>query len=418
MNKICILGLGYIGLPTMATLGTTGYKVIGVDINESIVEKIKNRRISTKEPNLDNTINTLLSKKQIKVKSSPEESDAFIITVPTPLTINKQCNLSYVISALNSIIPLIKKGNIIIIESTIPPGTTNNILKPKIEKTNFTVGKDVYLAHCPERVLPGNIMYELVYNNRIIGGCTVDCSRKVLQIYESFVKGKIMLTDSTTAEMTKLVENTFRDVNIAFANELAMICNRLDINVLEVIKLANKHPRVNILQPGPGVGGHCLAIDPYFIIEKMPKLSKIISLARTINNYMPFYIVSIVNKLLHYKTNSKITILGLSYKGNISDTRRSPAINIYNLLKDQGYNLSVYDPLVNHNKIRTSNLNMAIKDSDLMLILSDHDEFKKIDFKDITKKMNKKIVFDTKNIISRDDLADSDIIVKNLGNHF
>jgi UDP-N-acetyl-D-mannosaminuronic acid dehydrogenase len=418
MKKICVVGLGYIGLPTAAMFALSGHQVVGVDVNQKVVEKLNRGEVHIEEPGLDKVVKNMVDAGKIVAKTAPEESDVFIIAVPTPNNDDKykSCDLSYVLAATESIIPFLKKGNTIIVESTIAPRTTDDFVKPMIENAGFEVGQDVYLAHCPERVLPGKIMEELIHNNRIVGGCTSKCAEKAAEVYRSFVKGEILITDAKTAEMSKLMENTFRDVNIALANELVKVCNSLDINALEVIRLANKHPRVNLHQPGPGVGGHCLAVDPYFIIEKAPELARIISLARETNNSMPHYVVSKVKQLTEDIENAKIAVLGITYKGNIDDMRESPAIEVIELLEKEGFEIAIHDPHVETNELELVSLNKAVKDADMILILADHDEFKAIDYDELAKEMRTPILFDTKNIIDTMKYEADKIQVRNLGN--
>ena len=288
----------------------------------------------------------------------------------------------------------LEKGNTVIIESTIAPMSMDDYVKPIFEKAGYTIGKDLYLAHCPERVLPGKIMYELVHNDRIVGGITPECSIKASEVYGQFVEGALMKTEAKTAELSKCMENTFRDVNIALANELAKICTKIGVNALDVIEMANKHPRVNIHSPGPGVGGHCLAIDPYFIYSKAPEYAKIIKLARDTNNSMPEFVYENVKKITQ---NGKIAVLGVAYKGNTGDDRESPAYEIIAKLKKDNYEISVWDPHVANEEY--VDLNKATKDASLVLILCDHNEFKDLDYDLIKENMKKAIIFDTKNII-------------------
>lgn len=418
MKNICVLGLGYIGLPTSVMLAQKGYKIIGIDTNENVINSIKNGEALILEPYLATILNELIAKESIILKSTPTECDAFIVCVPTPLQSNKTCDLSCVLSAVDSITPKIKKGDIIIIESTIPPTTTKNIIKPLLEKTGLIVGKDIYLAFCPERVLPGNIMREIANNSRIIGGITNECAYRALQIYSSFVKGEIILTDTDTAEMTKLIENVYRDVNIALSNELTKICNKLGINVLHAIELANKHPRVNLLNPGPGVGGHCIPIDPYFIIEKAPELSAIISIARETNLSMPHFIVLKINEILKDILKPKIAVWGIAYKGNTDDIRQSPALEIIERLRELDYNIKIYDPVVKNKSIETSTMEESIRGADMILILADHKEFKSLDYVKIAKQMKKPLIFDTKNIIDTKYYDSEAIVIINYGNMF
>ncbi len=389
--KVCIIGQGYIGLPTAALFARNHCKVVGVDINEKMIENLNNGIIHIEEPGISDIIKQALKNKVYKASLKPEKADAFIITVPTPyIPENYSCDLSYVISACKSIIPFLEKGNVVIVESTIAPMSTDNIVKPIFEKEGFTIGNDLYLAHCPERVLPGKIIEELIHNDRIIGGITPECSQKASEVYGQFVEGELMLTEAKTAELSKCMENTFRDVNIALANELAKICSEIGVNALDVIKMANKHPRVNLHSPGPGVGGHCLAIDPYFIYAKAPETAKLIKLARDTNNSMPGFVCENVRKIIK---KGKIAILGVSYKGNTGDDRESPAYEIIaDLTKD--YEISIHDPHISNPNFVS--FKEAVIDADLILILCDHNEFKNLDYTLIHEDT---IIFDTKNII-------------------
>ena len=348
--KVCVVGQGYIGLPTAALFAKNNCDVLGVDVNKEIIKDLKDGIVHIEEPGISESINNALTEGRYHVSLKPDKADVFIITVPTPYVIEDlSCDLSYVISACKSILDYLEKGNTVIVESTIAPGSTNDIIKPIFEEAGFTIGKDLYLAHCPERVLPGQIMYELVNNNRIIGGVTEACTEKAAEAYGIFVKGKLLKTEAITAELSKCMENTYRDVNIALANELTKICEKIGANALDVIKLANQHPRVNIHNPGPGVGGHCLAIDPYFIYSKAPDTAKIIKLARDTNNSMPQFTVDNAKKIIQNYTDEytpKIAVLGVSYKGNTGDTRESPAFEIISKLQKEGYKIGVHDPHV------------------------------------------------------------------------
>lgn len=397
--KICVIGLGYIGLPTSAIFANSQIDVIGVDVNKEIVNILNQGKIHIEEPGLEDIIKKVITNGKFIAKLEPEQSDVFIIAVPTP---NKNdeylsCDLTYVENGIKSILPYIKKGDIVIIESTISPRATEDTIKPILEQSGFIVGKEIFLAHCPERVLPGQILKELVNNNRIVGGITNECSKRAIKVYEKVVKGKIIKTNAKTAEMSKLMENTFRDVNIALANELTKICDKLDVNTLEVIEMANEHPRVNIHSPGPGVGGHCLAVDPYFIYAKAVEQSKLIKTARDINVSMPNFVIDKIEKILKNDKKEKICILGVTYKGNVDDTRESPALNIIGKLKKLGYNLSIHDPYVKNDEY--VKFNEAIKDSSLIVVLVDHREFKNLNEKEIYRLSKKPIVFDTKGCV-------------------
>ncbi|MDF2700833.1 MAG: UDP-N-acetyl-D-glucosamine dehydrogenase, partial [Haloplasmataceae bacterium] len=399
LMKICIIGLGYIGLPTSAMFSNYGASVVGVDISKRIVETLNKGEIHIEEPGLGEMIKKSVSEGTFRASCKPEKADAFIVAVPTPNVDDEylSCDLTYVMSACESIVPYVDKGNVVIVESTIAPRSMDDFVKPLFEKAGFKIGEDLYLAHCPERVLPGQILNELVNNNRIVGGITPICTEKAAEVYSMFVKGEIIKTEAKTAELSKCMENTFRDVNIALANELAKICFELDINVLDVIQMANKHPRVNIHQPGPGVGGHCLAIDPYFIYSKAPKVAKMIKLARDTNCSMPDYVVERTEDLLSGIKNPKIAAFGVTYKGNVDDMRESPAMEIIELLEHKGYNVSIFDPHVKHPK--HVSLEEATSGADIILILTDHNEYKKLNHQEIVKLMRRPVLFDTKNII-------------------
>ena len=406
--KICIMGQGYIGLPTAALFTRNHCEVVGVDVNEKIVDNLNKGIIHIEEPGISDIIQNAVKLGVYTASLTPQKADAFIITVPTPYIIeNYSCDLSYVVSACESIIPFLEKGNTVIIESTIAPMSTDETIKPIFENAGFTMGEDLYLAHCPERVLPGKIIEELIHNDRIIGGVTTECAVKASEVYGQFVEGELMLTEAKTAELSKCMENTFRDVNIALANELAKICAEIGVNALDVIKMANKHPRVNLHSPGPGVGGHCLAIDPYFIYAKAPETAKIIKLARDTNNSMPGFVCEYVEKMI---PEGKIALLGVSYKGNTGDDRESPAYEIISRLSEN-YEIAIHDPHIDNPSF--VGFAEAVDDADLILILCDHDEFKYLDYDLILKKMSDPIIFDTKNIIRE---VPSEIKLFNYGN--
>ena len=378
--KLTTMGLGYIGLPTSIVFAKYGVEVVGVDVKKEAVDLLNGGKIHIEEPGLQEALEEVLATGKFRASLTPEKADVFIIAVPTPNKNDdyRSCDISFVMSALESIIPYLEKGNVVIVESTIAPRTMDDFVKPRLEQEGYTIGEDIYLVHCPERVLPGQIMHEMVYNNRIVGGITEACTEKGAEVYATFVKGEIIKTEAKTAEMAKLMENTYRDVNIALANELAKVANELEINALDVIEMANKHPRVNLHTPGPGVGGHCLAVDPYFIISKAPEQSKLISLARDINNSMPEYVVDTTEKLLAKNNGKKITIFGLTYKGNVDDIRESPAMDIYEILKTkEQYEVVAYDPHVLLDFVE-KDIEKAVTGSDLILVLADHNEFKQL----------------------------------------
>ena len=404
--KVCVVGLGYIGLSTAAMFAKSGFDVVGADNNESVIQSIYGGKKHINEPGLGDIIEDAIAQGRLRAGAAPEKADVFIIAVPTPNNSDAylSCDLKYVVAAAQSIVPFLEKGNVIIVESTISPGTTEDVIKPMFEKAGFSIGSDLFLSHCPERVLPGRILYELEYNDRIIGGVTAACADKAADIYGRFVKGRITRTEAKTAETSKLVENTFRDVNIAFANELAKICIELGINVLDVIEMANRHPRVNVHWPGPGVGGHCLAVDPYFIYAKAPDTARLIKMARDINNGMPEYIAEKAEQLLGHQKSKKIAALGVTYKPDVNDTRESPALKVIGLLADRGYRVSIHDPHV-HNSGYLG-FEEAIIDADMILCLVGHRAFQNMDFNKINKDT---IIFDVTSALKHDRVV-------NLGN--
>lgn len=396
--KLSVIGLGYIGLPTALLFASKGLDVTGIDVNKSVVEKLNNKELHIEENGLQELLVQTIDSKNFKAATEIEHSDYYIVAVPTPHLEDNSCDVSYLKDAVMKLRNVIKKGDTIIVESTIGPRTMEDIVQPMIESFGFTVGEDIYLAHCPERVLPGKIIHEMIHNNRIIGGITEACTQKTIELYKQLVQGKLLETKASTAEMSKLMENTYRDVNIALANELVKISDNLNINALDVIKLANEHPRVNIHLPGPGVGGHCLAVDPYFIVASDPENSEIIANARRINNSMPKYVIEKVNSIMESIQGKKLTVLGLTYKGNIDDIRESPALDIYHELKLKSkYEVVAQDSHVQLDWVE-NDITKALENSDLALVLTDHNEYKELaNYVNGTMKQN--IVFDTKNIV-------------------
>lgn len=414
MKKICILGLGYIGLPTAIMFALSGYSVVGVDVDKDIVNNLRIGRIHIRERGLKECFEKVKEQNNFQVKTQPEESDVFIISVPTPLDKKrKRADLRYVIQAAKSIVPILRKNNLVILESTVPPRTTTDVVVPILEKSGLKAGKDFFVAHCPERVLPGNILKEIVENDRIIGGIDKKSAVRAKKLYQSFVKGKIYVTDSTTAEFVKLLENTYRDVNIALANEIAKIAERLGINVWDAINLANKHPRVNLHLPGPGVGGHCIPIDPWFVYEKAPDLANLIKLSRTINDSMPKYVIQLIKKLLPEK--GRITLLGASYKKNVDDARESPTLKIAKLAEEEGFMVKIHDPLVKKFELPLYSLEDAVKNSDCIVLVTDHDIFKRINPATISKLVRKRNLIDTRNALNHAKWKQAGFTVKVLG---
>ena len=383
MNKrVCVVGLGYIGLPTAALLASKGCKVHGVDVIKNVVDTINQGKIHIVEPELDKFVKEAVESGNLKADTKPDFADVFIIAVPTPFHKGFIPNIDYVINAAESIAPYIKDGNIVVLESTSPVGTTEKISEVFQDK-GVDISK-VYIAHCPERVLPGQIMKEIVQNDRIVGGITQISTKKVAQFYKEFVDGEVLQTDSKTAEMSKLTENSFRDVNIAFANELSILCDKFDINVSELIALANRHPRVNILNPGCGVGGHCIAVDPWFIVHSGGEEAKLIKTAREVNNYKTQWVIEkIKNVALKFELanhkKAKIACLGLAFKPDIDDLRESPALAITKQLITDGADVLAVEPNINsHNDLEIYDFKTAIEIADIVVSLVAHKEFKEL----------------------------------------
>ena len=414
MNKICVLGLGYIGLPTASILATNGFRVVGVDVDPKIVDVINKGQIHINEPGLKTVVYAAVKSGNMLAKLLPEQADVFIIAVPTPINGDNTADLTYVTYATESVLPFLRKGNLVILESTCPPRTTEDILVPILEKSGYKIGEEIFLAHCPERVLPGNILHEFVSNDRIIGGINAASADRAKEIYEKVVQGNLLLTDATSAEMAKLMENTFRDVNIALANEVCKIAYELKLDALEIIKLANLHPRVNLHQPGPGVGGHCLAVDPWFIVEKSSN-AKLIQLSREINNSMPHFVVGLVKKMLEQIPDPKVTVLGVTYKGNVDDIRESPATEIIRELRTENIELGIYDPYVKNYEFELSNLEDAFVASDLVLVLADHKEYKYLSAEELGRLMRSKRLFDARNCLNHEKWRESGFTVDVLG---
>lgn len=404
MKKVTLIGLGYIGLPTACLIASKKIEVLGVDVNPEVISLAKEGKININEPDLIGLFKEVVEEAYLKIAPKPDYADVFVICVPTPFKDGYKPDLTYVKKAIESIIPYIRKDNLIIIESTCPVGTTRKIrdlIYSKISNLSDIKG-NFYIAYCPERVIPGKILFELIYNDRIIGGIDEDSSKKAKEFYNLFVQGNLHITDAKTAEMCKLAENSFRDVNIAFANELSLICDQLGIDVNELISLANKHPRVNILKPGCGVGGHCIAVDPWFIVDTTPSLARLIKKAREINLYKnEWTIIKIKEKIELFENKNKkkpnIAILGITYKPDVNDLRESPSLRVAKTLADEGNFLYIIEPnliqlpesLCSYKNVKKSALNI-ISEMDIIILLVDHKEFKEVD-KD---KFNEKIFID------------------------
>ena len=391
-KKVCMIGLGYIGLPTAAVFASRKVNVIGVDINQHAVDTINQGKIHIVEPELDILVHATVRDGYLKAQTTPEVADAFIMAVPTPFKgEDHEPNLDYIESATRTLAKVLKKGDLVVLESTSPVGATEKMaewLAQERPDLTFPQQKgeesDIRIAHCPERVLPGHVIRELVENDRIIGGMTAKCTKDATELYKIFVEGECIATNARTAEMAKLTENASRDVQIAFANELSILCDKMDIDVWELISLANRHPRVNILQPGCGVGGHCIAVDPWFIVNAYPEDAKLINTARVVNDGKPHFVISKVKDAVKDMKNPKIACLGLAFKPDIDDLRESPALEITKMLSDvEGYEILAVEPnveslpkvLENRKNVKLVELEQALSDADVLVVLVKHREF-------------------------------------------
>lgn len=410
-RKICVLGLGYIGLPTASTLATHGLNVVGVDTNPHVIETLRKGNIHIHEPGLRSVVESALTSGHLTVSPQPEEADAFLIAVPTPFYEDRRgeyqgreyklADMRAVISATEAIVPHLRPGNLVVLESTSPPRTTVDLVKPILERSGLRAGIDFYLCYSPERVLPGQILRELIENARVVGGITPESAEAGCALYSTFVKGEILPTDATTAEMVKLMENTTRDVNIAIANEFARLAEKFGVDVWEAISLANRHPRINILNPGPGVGGHCISVDPWFFVETAPELTPLIYNARQVNDEQPRFVLEKVKQALSSLKGKKVAALGLAYKPDVDDLRESPATEVVHLLQKEGAQVQVWEPFKPDAKMAgitmAASLEAAVRDADLILLLVRHTDFTTLDPVEIASKSTARVVLDCVN---------------------
>ena len=417
-QKICILGLGYIGLPTASTFAAQGVKVLGVDVNPRIVETLRSGEIHIHEPGLRNIYKAALASGKLTLSTAPEAADAFIIAVPTPFYEDKYgqyegqryklADMRAVTSAAESIVPFLQRGNLVVLESTSPPRTTVELVAPILARSGLVPGHDFYLAYSPERVLPGKILRELVENARVIGGITPESSQAGADLYSLFVKGDIVKTDATTAEMVKLMENTYRDINIAVANEFARLADHFGVDVWEAISLANRHPRVKILSPGPGVGGHCISVDPWFLVESAPQLTPLIYNSRRVNDAQPHYVLEVIKRALCGSNfpedavkGKKLAALGLSYKPDVDDLRESPATEVVRLLQEEGAQVRAWEPFKPDAPLdgidMAPSMEAAIEDAELIILLVAHSEFLTLKPGELAAKTRARLVVDTVN---------------------
>jgi len=398
-----VIGLGYIGLPTALMMASHGVEIVGTDYNKELVEKLNKGELTFEEKGLSELFSAA-QKSGIKFTTEYQVTDTYIVSVPTPYDkFSKKVDACFVIAAVKEVMKVCKKGATVVIESTISPGTIDKFVRPIIEENGFTTGKDINLVHAPERIIPGNMIYELVHNNRTIGADDRAVGEKIKEYYASFCEGEIVVTDIKTAEMTKVVENTFRAVNIAFANELAKICSHDGMDVYEIVKICNMHPRVNILNPGPGVGGHCISVDPWFLVGDYPSLTKVIGASMQVNDSMPEFVLERICEIMHEKNMTdikKVGLYGLTYKENVDDFRESPTLQLLECQKKHlAEPLKVYDPFIKKDLTENQyhDLDEFLKDTDFVVIMVKHDEIK-----ENMDKLKGKIVLDCCNICDFD----------------
>ncbi|MEA4908148.1 MAG: UDP-N-acetyl-D-mannosamine dehydrogenase [Chloroflexi bacterium] len=400
-HKLCVLGLGYIGLPTASTFATHGLTVVGVDTNQQVVKNLQNGQLHIHEPGLRTLVQAALRSENLRISDQPEPADAFIIAVPTPFFGEKRADLQYVISATQAITPHLRRGSLVVLESTSPPRTTLDVVVPILEQSGLKAGADFHLAYSPERVLPGQILRELIENARVIGGIDAASAEAGRDLYAIFVRGDIILTDATTAEMVKLMENTYRDVNIAIANEFSRLADRFGIDIWQAIRIANRHPRVNILQPGPGVGGHCISVDPWFLVEAAPDLTQLIRTARQVNDGQPHFVVELVRRALGSPdlAGRRIAALGLAYKPDVDDLRESPALEVACTLARAGAEVWAYEPFKDglqlDNVHTAASLEEAVQSAELLLLLVAHSSLRQLDPQQVARLTPARLVVDT-----------------------
>jgi UDP-N-acetyl-D-mannosaminuronic acid dehydrogenase len=418
-NKICILGLGYIGLPTASIFATHGLKVLGVDVNPRVIETLQSGKIHIHEPGLGEAMQQAVQSGNLTVANQPEPADAFLIAVPTPFYEDKRADMRAVSSAAEAIVPHLRQGNLVVLESTSPPRTTVDLLLPILEKSGLKAGIDFYIAYSPERVLPGQILRELIENARVIGGITPQSAQAGHDLYATFVQGEIIQTDATTAEMVKLMENTYRDVNIAIANEFSRLADRFGVDVWEAIRLANRHPRVKILNPGPGVGGHCISVDPWFFVESAPDLAKLILQARQVNDSQPHFVLELVRQSLGQLKDKKIAALGLAYKPDVDDLRESPAVEVIYLLQAAGATVKAFEPFKPCADLAdieaVASLEEALADADLVLLLVNHTQFRALTPAQLASQTSARILVDTVGLWSENPWREAGFSLRRLG---
>jgi len=421
-EKICILGLGYIGLPSASTFATHGLQVGGVDVDQRVVSGLKNGEVHLFEPGLRTLVQAAIKSGKLTISSQPEEADAFIIAVPTPFLEDKRADMRFVISATEAIVPVLRRGNLVVLESTSPPRTTVDLVAPILERSGLKAGEDFFLAYSPERVLPGQILKELIENARVIGGIDAASAEAGRDLYRVFVRGDIVLTDSTTAEMVKIMENTYRDVNIAIANEFSRLADRFGVDVWEAIEIANRHPRVNILRPGPGVGGHCISVDPWSLVEAAPDLTPLIRTAREVNDSQPHFVLKLAQKLLGGNLSGRtVAVLGLTYKPDVDDFRESPAVEAALLLQAAGARVRAHDPFQPKQPIDgldLCDLDEALRGADALVVLVAHSEYRQLNPQALAAKTTARSVLDAVHIFDESAWREAGFNLQRLGRAF
>jgi UDP-N-acetyl-D-mannosaminuronic acid dehydrogenase len=416
MNNICIFGLGYIGLPTGCLFASHGYQVLGIDVKRDVVDKVNSGVAPFEEPGLQALLDKCHGEHTLSASTEARPADIFLIAVPTPMnSTTGTAGLQSVSQAANSISKHVRSGCLVVIESTVPPMTCEKMVVPILEKSGLKGGKDFSLAYCPERAIPSDTLREMVHNDRIVGGLDKKSADLAKNLYSSFVKGSLYVTDLRTAGMVKLIENTYRDINIALANEFAGIAEKMGVNIWEAIELANKHPRVKILKPGPGVGGHCLTKDPLFLAENTTN-SRIIEMAREINESMPRRVLTYVDSMIGNIPNATITVLGAAYKADVDDTRETPALKFIKLAENVGYKIKVHDPWIKSFEYPLLSLEESVKDSDCLVLITDHSAFKDIDPFVLASLMRNKTLVDTRFFLDHERWKNAGFDIKILGN--
>ena len=402
MSNICVIGLGYVGLPAAVMFASNGHAVRGVDINSSLVESIRSGDVGQSEPDLSIRLKEVLDGGQFQVATSPSSADVFVIAVPTPVGPDHSPDLTYVVNACRSVAGELSRGDLVIVESTIPPGATRGEISDTLEESGLTAGADFSLAYCPERVLPGNIVKEIVENDRIIGGVDKESTGRAADLYRSFVTGELRETDAATAEMVKLAENTYRDVNIALANNLANLSESVGVNVWNVVEMANLHPRVNIHTPGAGVGGHCIPVDPWFLVAADEESSSLIRLSREVNDGQPAIVARLASEALGDIDNARVAVLGAAYKANVTDARESPTTDLTSRLADHGLTVAVTDPHVTSFSSEIVPADEALGDADIAILVVGHSEYARLEPDRVARLMRGRLILDTTNTLDRD----------------